>query len=385
MKNLITLSIFLFSSLCLYSQNYVGFDSSHYSLWNTEIEDYDPVSSKLIYSYNDLGLRDTVETWTLDSNGVFELDFRGFVRFNDDRILVASESFSRDDDSGSLYLDQSYRALLNSNNLLDSVIRTTYNLDGSVKSLQTEKRSYEEALLAAITSYTGDQVNQALDNRILFGYDTLGRRIDEIYQDFDAMNEAWINTTRIGYTYNAANQRLLRLSFRWNSNDMVWDKSSRIETLYNQEGYSIGITSSGFNVDSNRYILSSRNIFEIDEGGNVLINFGERYNRNNQVFVPRSKREYFYSILSSNKVEFKNELNVNVYPNPAQDFINISNTKGAHLDYKLFNSNGILLQSYRGRHLSANFNIVNYLSGIYYLSIRIVGGRTFKVIPILKI
>ena len=385
MKNLLTLSLFLFLSFILRSQNYVGFDSSHYSLWNADIEAYDPESSKLIYFYNDLGLLDNFETWSLDSTGVMQLDFRGFNKYNDDKIFVESETYSRDENLESLYLSGTYLALLNSNNTVDSIIRTTLNVDGSVRSLQTEKRLYEEDFLSVRTLYAGDQLNQTLDNRFLFEYDTLGRLIDEIYQDFDSMNEVWTNKSRVGFTYNSANQRFLRFSFRWNSNDMVWDNSSRIETHYNQEGFRIGLTSSGFNQDSNRYILSSRSVYEIDEVGNILIIFGERYNRNNEVFQPFSKREYFYSILSSNQEEFIEKVNVNVYPNPVQEFINISNIDGLNLECKLFNSNGQLLQSNRSGQRIININIQDYPPGIYYFRIRIIGEQEFRSFTLVKI
>ena len=72
----------------------------------------------------------------------------------------------------------------------------------------------------------------------------------------------------------------------------------------------------------------------------------------------------------------KNDMNVQVYPNPAQDFLNLS-ADGTIDQVEIFNADGSIVQQVNANDMNMQLPIHTLTDGVYFLSIRLNGSNTY--------
>ena len=69
-------------------------------------------------------------------------------------------------------------------------------------------------------------------------------------------------------------------------------------------------------------------------------------------------------------VETVEERNVNIYPNPARDFVRVSTVNGQQSTVKIYNTIGMLVDEIEMSSDEIEINVTDYNPGIYFINIR---------------
>ena len=77
-------------------------------------------------------------------------------------------------------------------------------------------------------------------------------------------------------------------------------------------------------------------------------------------------------------VETVEERNVNIYPNPARDFVRVSTVNGQQSTVKIYNTIGMLVDEFEINSDEIEINVSDYKSGVYFVKVSTINGSVIK-------
>ena len=144
-----------------------------------------------------------------------------------------------------------------------------------------------------------------------------------------------------------------RAEFNYTSNGML-----STETYYNWEG----------SADEGSYVESTRRSYEYDINGNLVVFVQTFWDARLESWEIEIRRDYFYSPLTAIDVAQDGEKpGLIVYPNPADEYISLQEEFDPLMQYKIYNTSGILVDS--GKMVSNTLYIANLNPGVYFLEL----------------
>lgn len=298
--------------------------------------------------------------------------------------------------------------------------------------LQFGSRSYHEYnannQITSITyaEYYSNQWNPW--GRVLIEYDSAGRHVVTVGQDWDELDSKWVNSWRDKYHFNAQNAWEMVEYYFWDEFSQTWDYEGRaiditwldfselkwltvtlqawdgqswlnfqkIFSDYNSAQQLLSTTTQGWdgtawvNVERNRYEydqygFTTLEVTESWEGNTWIIIFGQRYeviydayanpisikteyiDWSGSSWVPVSKLLLEWEIVT--KAPQTKGMEFSIYPNPAQQFLKLQMPeKTANLEYAIFDQTSRIMLS--GTILGETLNIEMLPPGIYVLQLR---------------
>lgn len=124
--------------------------------------------------------------------------------------------------------------------------------------------------------------------------------------------------------------------------------------------------------------------YSYDQNGNRVsrdIVILDKKNGDNSDSTNHSTDEYAFKLGDMDKEKEDDHLIIKAYPNPTKGIIKLELSKSKEVNYKLFDSNGKLVNTGRFKQ-QGKLNLHNEQPGIYLL--RLNSGKTRKTIKILK-
>jgi len=241
-----------------------------------------------------------------------------------------------------------------------------------------------------------------------FTYDANGNKINELLQYWES--NMWVNINKHTSTFDNNNNLLTSLYQNWDTN--TWVNSSLDSLSYNSNGkVSNTITKIWQNnswINSWKYTLTydvygneeimlaqhwvnntwenySVRTYSSDMYGNSLSGKYEEWYNNWYLFpidlsIYTSSKEFIYSVsaprfvahftsLISEINEYKDNSEINIYPNPANDFIRISYNENKVNYINIFNLQGqkVFSEKLNKKENTFTINVSNLANGIYLL------------------
>lgn len=299
-------------------------------------------SKKYFYEYDTSNLK-TNEIWlewNKDMNK-WENSYLGHYQYND--FLLVNETWGKwDQDSFMLCC----RTLYNYNNDEKLIHKLGQNRNNEIDTWYDKKEynyDFNEFGENILYSYIENGLKiRKFENE----FDNENKFIKLIYQIGDENNK-WENVQRILATYFNEENRKEFLDQRWNKETLEW---------YN------------FNKSTYAYDYNENLVQKIY----LIWNIDENDWRKNR------KEEYFWSQLNTNKLENLKFANPPIFPNPASNFISISEAELSNISrVEIFSDSGKLLKS-QIEIYSGFLDISDLKNGMYFL--RIINSQGQQII-----
>ncbi len=367
--------------------------------------------SKKEWSYNSsTEYTDSVYFFNYDAaNSTWTSSFKTlYPQYDTDGNLLEEVSSYYDTGNANWVFTQKVQYFYNAG-VIDSLLRFYYDTPSSTWKNQSKTiYSYTSGLLTLKLSKIWDSANNLYveSTKQSYIYDTNNLLIEDIFEYYDINTSSWINSNKILNTYDATSpyNKLIEEIYYWDINNGVWQGNSK--NIYTYDSYE--------NVDSTKTFLFdlanntwNSNASEISTG-----TYDNQVDRNSLI-IPEEYSSYF-SFLFNHKIDLLHKtsynpstnqqedyqdwefsylpitivgisensdlVNIGVYPNPVNSFVNIKGAENLS-DYKL------IIYDMQGRQIfyranQSKINVQTLSAGSYMY--RIVAKEGVKTGILLK-
>ncbi len=213
-----------------------------------------------------------------------------------------------------------------------------------------------------------------------YTYNSSGEKVSEICSEWYYTN--WELLCKDDYSYDSQGNLTLDFIYFWLINK--WDPDQKLEYQYDNNNNMIEVRRGGFNTNGQFvYYERNRRMYDLSVSSNQLIlppsligQFNNKLTeregdqRNGNTWNQTNKILYFYSNISITAIEDSDQLKIELYPNPAQSYINIKTSqkqKFYNSTYEIININGQKLLS--GEDIYLPIDITSLNPGLYFIKI----------------
>jgi hypothetical protein len=243
-----------------------------------------------------------------------------------------------------------------------------------------------------------------LRDRFLYTYVSLFLFDTVTTQTWDNVNSIWVNSERTTYSYSGTNKVISTITHLWNTASSLYDiNHSRVINIY--DGNDLLTSEEYDDWDGAQWVHDFLNTYTYDGSNFVIIkqksdwngasydldsqelhtNNGDGYptetisqNWNGASFENTTRLRQTYPSCLSLSVEENNLEMVEIYPNPSNSKINITNIDNAN--YTIVNLTGQSVAKGKIDSINNTINLTTLKSGLYILSLKTNGKRLIKKI-----
>jgi hypothetical protein len=248
-----------------------------------------------------------------------------------------------------------------------------------------DEYTYTDGKLTEILESLYDEDNQEWINffRTVSTYNAGGKLISEVTEEWDFMSNNWVNWLKWEYTWNAQERNTMEIEYEWDTGSLVWLNTWKWEYTYDQQGNTIEeVDSEWYN---NQWNSDWRGVWAYNLSYtflDLLVPYWFLSAPTDLTFVnmPLSFTEYwpelaawilwwrqmaYWSAFTSTDVSNIEKGMVNVFPNPATDYLTVSwDDNYTHLDLEIINLAGIQVIS-RSIDNNETINLSQLSEGLY--------------------
>ncbi len=122
----------------------------------------------------------------------------------------------------------------------------------------------------------------------------------------------------------------------------------------------------------------STDFMKTDEFVAMLNKYGKFFKKDVEPFANDGYPVLDYSSVNAViSVDETSEINIEIYPNPARDFIKLSAVSGQLSAVRVYNTLGMLVEEFEMQSNEIEINVSDYKSGLYFINISTDNGDTF--------
>ena len=187
---------------------------------------------------------------------------------------------------------------------------------------------------------------------------------------------AWVDYYRQTLTYTAGRVTLI---LEEDTTGTGWEQNARNSWTYDTQGNLTEVKQEYYDIGTWTTDFAERNIFNYTADNKVFRWVGERWDSGINGYVNDTKREYFFGSFALS-VATNKFAQVQVYPNPVQDVMNVTleSVVAGKLSAQIFNLQGQLVAS-EAFNLTAGNNqfqlqVQNLAKGLYQLRLQTTSG-----------
>jgi hypothetical protein len=248
------------------------------------------------------------------------------------------------------------------------------------------------------------------NNRYIYNFDANNRASLDVYQSWNTGTNVWDSIVRNLYTYNAKNLADSALTQYWNGTTKVWISYILITKTYDGNNNLISNLSQSFDITTNAWKNSTSNTYNYDANKNKLTDWHKTWNAGgtwdnteldtytydsdnnivselyqdwsllNKNWLNTDSAHYYYTKKNGPNTGiatiYKSENNLNIYPNPASQFVNINFNAAVSDHLTLINILGEVVYS-QNYIANQSIDLTGFTKGIYIVK---VGNQTQKLI-----
>jgi Secretion system C-terminal sorting domain len=244
--------------------------------------------------------------------------------------------------------------------------------------------------------------------QILQTYNGANKTTEQQYQGWDTTNMVWNNIQKYDYTYDANNNVTSMFAYGWNQPNISWQNSQQIQYTYVDINKKSGSVTQNWSYVDSAWVNVDKDTIDFDGNFNAITNTDYTWNSITNVWVGNTKKQYTYDI-NNNQVyeldqnynlgnltfqntdqrffyymqvnvatidEVKNQLPVNLYPNPSNGSnltLSLDIEKAGYVRVGLYDALGKLVTTSLNQLNSGNNNLnLNYntfSAGVYYIQV----------------
>jgi YD repeat-containing protein len=321
---------------------------------------------KYEYKYDEKGILESKiesrwhqpsETWITFSRSLYSYDDQGnmiydfYYRWANTWLMNQKDEYAYDA-AGNITLFIRYGR---SNNTWVEEIKEEYRTDNLGNRTLYAHYSWDINLKA----WTGNQKYERAFNenrmQILF-----------INYQWDVQSAGWVSQSKGENEFDNEGRMILSIGYLWNSNTGSWIGNWKNENQFDEYGNQTVNAGYTWDNQSNNWLISNMTKNELSYDANGIILNVTQYVWNTSLMALLLNQKLFYFYSSRTYVErtnIGNQLNIEIYPNPAHDQLFIQGFENAWVSI-LDTSGNLLLEK---KHQNTFIDISNLPNGVYLL------------------
>ena len=217
-------------------------------------------------------------------------------------------------------------------------------------------------------------VNEMQSN---FNNNSTGNILDVVIQSWNTTSSIWENNDRISYTYNPSNKVVSAIDEIWIVN--TWQNFFKQTFTYDGNNYLVNNISQFWNVTGSTWDNYVQFNYTNNPDGTAFQVVTQLWNVTTLAWDNSQRTTYTYLVLSVTDLAFQNTFTV--YPNPAQDKINVKATATlSGLGYSISDQIGRPVLSGILTSSDSSIDSNQLAQGIYFLKIDQFNNQVVKII-----
>ncbi len=244
-----------------------------------------------------------------------------------------------------------------------------YDEEGNL--LELQNKSYDKA-----TDAWGDEW------QCIYEYDTEGKLKSHQIIDWDKESDSWKNVRAFSVSGEEDEAGVVEVREDWNVGADDWNRATSHSKIFDSKGQLIEEVYNKWDNSSGSWVENRRDAYSYNEDGIKVEEATFYWDKTSSKYENHLKSVYFYSVVAINKPvdpELPNG-DFYLYPNPATDYVYISNLYEASL-LTIYNVDGKAIM--QKQILSANepVNVSSLKKGVYVVTLKSDSGiKTTKFI-----
>ena len=197
-----------------------------------------------------------------------------------------------------------------------------------------------------------------------------------INQTWNGVN-AWTNSLRFTYTYNASGKILTTVVDQWLSGN--WVSLQKESNTYDGSGYLTNVLSQLWNSGTSNWGNNTQSNYSNNTDGTPHQVINQSWD-GISTWINTDRMTFTYSLITGVS-ELTNKADFTIYPNPAYDVINVKadiNINGSV--YSITNQAGMVLLKGKITNENTSIDISSLDNGIYFLHFGETNQNTYKLI-----
>lgn len=301
---------------------------------------------------------------------------------------------------------------------------TIYHLDNYADTLvgYLKNRMFYDSngndMLSIAYRWDNQQNSWAGNTKNEYSYNAAGQEISGVYFIWADSISNWVCHSKFETAYDEHENVTMHSQFKWDYNNKKWTGLYKYTNTFNQEGNISQFTCYKWDEANDQWIQSFtddlitgagyKELYIIlsmittdyddytstvlttlfgfsdvtyDTEGNKTMETDYVLNKTSKDPELSSKTYYYFSVHNTNGVNQVTNNNIKIYPNPANEVIQIESTSNSAAVCRIFNNNGQLINTWQvvqGKH---TYNIQNLKPGMYHVQLQSNEGViTYKLI-----
>lgn len=323
--------------------------SMQWAIYNTHMFDYDSIHQLTTLTTNDPAADDQLWEYSYDSSG-----------------KLTQEILKKGDSHSGTWTNKEHTMMsYTSSGLLDEEVASNWDSINN-QWVPSSRHSYSysgNARLNEVLSSDWDTAALQWQNsrKTDYTYNPFGDLTENITHTWNLTGGSWDKNQKVEYTYNAVHQRVGRLSFKRNTNLMIWDSlmlahytydpnQNPEEEIYEFYNPALGWLKVGrivYTYDASRtlqdLIIPPLSHFYPDNREDIvnqpLDYTASMWNDNTAQWEITDRAVYYYSSRQVSLPE-TTKAALQIFPNPASDYLKFRSEPGSKVNIVLFNATG---------------------------------------------
>ena len=342
---------------------------------------------KYDYSYGDNNTLIIRVDYTWDPNEILWINSSKTEQYFDENDNILLSTYYRYDTNAKLWVGYKKEKYAYENNKQTLFVKSVWD-ESSKLWVNAQKSEYSYDPTGNETMEIGYNWNVAenqWDNFYKYNFAIgVNGKVDTLTTFIADTSDYWVGSYKEEYTYDESENEIQRINYEWDITKAQWISHYKYEYTYHSGSQLTSYVSYSWNRTSNSWIPSIKNDFTFDINGNKTKEISHNWNSTDSQWMIYYKFKYFYSLHSiTDKIEISNSPNPIVSPNPATDFITITDLtiEPEKCLLCLFDSQG-RLQIKKELAISGKYrlDISGIKNGIYFLNLRWVDKQFTKQI-----
>lgn len=312
------------------------------------------------------------KNWDYSTNE-FTFGFKDILTYDDNGNMDQKLSYNWDNGEGNWTLYSLYLYTYDEDNLMQtlkqnwdaglndwvnqSLLLFTYDENDNI--IQQVQQNWDNELI--------DWVNGGL---YINTYDEYDNQTEVFFKYWDSSINEWIKSSLTSNTFNE--MQLLTESFnqQWDSEAEEWVDNYLDVSTYDENDQLLLLFSQFWDVESGEWINSSQGTYDYNEVGFTTQNTFQMWDALTNEWVNSWRYDYFWSEHQTGVIGNLQNVKINIYPNPAQDKINIiGDASLQNTSAQIYSAYGKLVKPVMLKSQN-EIDISGFQKGVYFIRIQ---------------
>jgi len=350
-------------------------------VWDSKSDQWiNYLKREYIYDDNDKLIEEVHYEWDINSN-LWNYYFKIEQRFDVDGNNLLYATYHYNKTTGIWAGDEKKESVFEDKKLKFFVVSNWDESSGDwINAEKTEITNDAASDKIIYVTFRWNEIEKRWDNYNKYDYSFGSNKKIALLISFSVDDDKqWVESFKEEYSYDNRENEILEVRFGWNTLTNQWINEWKHEMDYSSENQLTSNIYYSWDHPTSLWILASKVDFSFDIYGNKIREITYSWDLTNSQWSIYYKFEYFYSLHTfTNKPDQFEIQQPKIYPNPMFERFTLEINNQLVTQCQLFNSKGMLIKTLPVKMGINTFNVSNLQKGMYLLKIETEGEMIVK-------